>query len=99
MSVIRCRVRQVLHHLARTMTLSLALVGGVLTPTGAADISYVYDQAGRLLAVIDPTTDTASMPTSDNVNLVERVVCHESPVQSRTHVGRVVGDGARHRDW
>lgn len=41
MAVIRCRVRQTLYHLARTMTLSLALVGGVLTSTVAADISYV----------------------------------------------------------
>ncbi len=55
----QCRVRQGSYHLAWTMSLSLALLVGALTPTGAADISYVYDQAGRLLAVIDPTTDTA----------------------------------------
>lgn len=36
--------------------LVLALVGAA---SPAADISYVYDDAGRLLAVIDPTTDTA----------------------------------------
>lgn len=59
MSVSRRRVRQILHHLARTMTLSLALVGGALTSTVAADISYVYDNTGRLVAVIDPATDTA----------------------------------------
>ena len=62
MSVIRCCVLQVLHHLARTMTLSLALLGGALVPTGAADISYVYDDASQLLAVIDPASDTASTP-------------------------------------
>jgi hypothetical protein len=59
MSVSRCRVRQGWYHLARTMAISLALMAGALAPTIAADISYVYDQAGRLLAVIDPTTDTA----------------------------------------
>lgn len=55
----RCRVWQRLCHLAGTITLTLALVTGALAPTVAADISYVYDQAGRLLAVIDPSTDTA----------------------------------------
>ena len=58
------RVRQGWCHLARTMAISLALMVGAIAPTVAADISYVYDQAGRLLAVIDPTTDTASMPTT-----------------------------------
>lgn len=53
------RVRQGWCHLARTMAISLALMVGALAPTVAADISYVYDQAGRLLAVIDPATDTA----------------------------------------
>jgi len=36
---------------------ALALV--VSLPSLAADISYVYDDAGRLRAVIDPATDTA----------------------------------------
>lgn len=35
---------------------SMALVGGL---SSAADISYVYDHLGRVLAVIDPATDTA----------------------------------------
>ena len=36
--------------------LVLALVGAASL---AADISYVYDDAGRLRAVIDPATNTA----------------------------------------
>ena len=35
---------------------SIALVCGL---SSAADISYVYDHLGRVLAVIDPATDTA----------------------------------------
>lgn len=37
--------------------LAISLVS--LLPSGAGDISYVYDQLGRLMAVIDPATDTA----------------------------------------
>ena len=59
MHVIQCRVWQVLHHLVRSMTISLALVVGAFAPPASADISYVYDDAGRLRAVIDPATDTA----------------------------------------
>lgn len=36
--------------------LVMALVGGL---SSAADISYVYDHLGRVVAVIDPATDTA----------------------------------------
>jgi YD repeat-containing protein len=35
---------------------SMALVGGL---SSASDISYVYDNLGRVLAVIDPASDTA----------------------------------------
>ncbi len=59
MHVSRCPVRQGWYHLAWTMAISLALMAGALAPTVAADISYVYDDAGRLRAVIDPATDTA----------------------------------------
>jgi YD repeat-containing protein len=42
---------------------TLAFMGllfvGLAPPPAAADISYVYDDAGRLRAVIDPATDTA----------------------------------------
>ena len=41
---------------------ALALMGILLTgpaPVFATDISYVYDNLGRVLAVIDPATDTA----------------------------------------
>ncbi|MCS6305126.1 MAG: RHS repeat protein [Nitrospira sp.] len=40
-----------------TVALIFALIG-VISST-AADISYVYDDAGRLRAVIDPATNTA----------------------------------------
>jgi len=43
----------------RTVALILALSLTGLLPSGAGDISYVYDQVGRLMAVIDPATDTA----------------------------------------
>lgn len=46
----RCRTHIV------TAGLALGLLG---TPSVAADISYVYDDAGRLRAVIDPATNTA----------------------------------------
>lgn len=55
-------MRRLGRRLARSSrgTLFLAALLQVLILTcSAADISYVYDQAGRLLAVIDPTTDTA----------------------------------------
>ena len=39
-----------------TTVLALVLFGAAST---AADISYIYDDAGRLRAVIDPATDTA----------------------------------------
>lgn len=43
--------------------LALAIAGVVLlgmsTPSPASDISYVYDNLGRLIAVIDPASDTA----------------------------------------
>ena len=35
---------------------SMALVCGL---SSAADISYVYDNLGRVIAVIDPASDTA----------------------------------------
>lgn len=41
------------------LTLTTALILGPCTPSGAGDISYVYDPLGRLIAVIDPATDTA----------------------------------------
>lgn len=37
--------------------LIIALIG--IISSSAADISYVYDDAGRLLAVIDPASNTA----------------------------------------
>ncbi len=40
-----------------TVALIFALIG--IISSAAADISYVYDDAGRLMAVIDPVTDTA----------------------------------------
>ena len=40
-----------------TAALIFALIG--IVSSSAADISYVYDDAGRLLAVIDPVSDTA----------------------------------------
>ncbi len=46
----RCRVRVVTVIVLLFLVLPLSL---------AADISYVYDDAGRLRAVIDPTSDTA----------------------------------------
>ena len=42
---------------ARALALSLCLL--TTAPLSGADISYVYDNLGRLLAVIDPATDTA----------------------------------------
>ena len=42
---------------ARAIALSLCLLA--TAPLSGADISYVYDHLGRLLAVIDPASDTA----------------------------------------
>ncbi len=39
--------------------LVVALAVLLILPSLAADISYVYDDAGRLRAVIDPASDTA----------------------------------------
>lgn len=50
---------QRVRHTVRTVTLMLALSLTGLLPSGAGDISYVYDNLGRLMAVIDPVTDTA----------------------------------------
>ena len=44
---------------ALVTTASCALAFLVVLPGVAADISYVYDDAGRLRAVIDPASDTA----------------------------------------
>lgn len=38
---------------------ALVLMMTSFLPDASADISYVYDDAGRLRAVIDPTSDTA----------------------------------------
>ena len=43
----------------RVAVLLAALVPAMTLPGAAGDISYVYDQLGRLMAVIDPATDTA----------------------------------------
>lgn len=50
---------QRVRHTVRTVALMLALSLTGLLPSGAGDISYVYDNLGRLMAVIDPATDTA----------------------------------------
>ncbi|MBS0184572.1 MAG: hypothetical protein JSS39_19460 [Nitrospira sp.] len=39
--------------------LFVALMPVLLRPSLASDISYVYDDASRLRAVIDPASDTA----------------------------------------
>ena len=39
--------------------LIIALAVLLILPSLAADISYVYDDAGRVRAVIDPASDTA----------------------------------------
>jgi len=44
---------------ALVATASCALTFLVILPGVAADVSYVYDDAGRLRAVIDPASDTA----------------------------------------
>lgn len=44
---------------ARVGVAVLALVSIAIIPSVAADISYVYDDVGRLRAVIDPASDTA----------------------------------------
>lgn len=41
------------------VALAVALAVLLILPGLAADISYVYDDAGRLIAVIDPASDTA----------------------------------------
>ena len=43
----------------RVLAVVVVLVLAISTPSRAGDISYVYDDAGRLLAVIDPASDTA----------------------------------------
>ena len=50
---------QRVRHSVRTVALMLAISLAGLLPSGAGDISYVYDQLGRLMAVIDPAADTA----------------------------------------
>jgi hypothetical protein len=45
-----------IHIVALVVAVALLLV---FSPSLAADISYVYDDAGRLRAVIDPASDTA----------------------------------------
>jgi YD repeat-containing protein len=49
----------VLRHRAQVTTAAVVLAFIVILPSIAADISYVYDDAGRLMAVIDPASDTA----------------------------------------
>ena len=51
------RIYPACHAAIRAFTLWLCL--SPIVPLAAADISYVYDNVGRLLAVIDPATDTA----------------------------------------
>jgi YD repeat-containing protein len=54
------RVWQSLPPHARKVTLTLVLaLASILPSPAAADISYVYDNAGRLRAVIDPASNTA----------------------------------------
>ncbi len=43
----------------RALAVTGLLVLAISAPSPAADISYVYDNLGRVLAVIDPATDTA----------------------------------------
>lgn len=43
----------------QTIPLTVVLAVLLILPGLAADISYVYDDAGRLRAVIDPASDTA----------------------------------------
>ena len=50
--------RRLAHGSCVTLLLA-ALLQALILSSSAADISYVYDQAGRLLAVIDPASDTA----------------------------------------
>lgn len=46
-------------HASLAMAALLLMFVGLLPSPAGADISYVYDDAGRLRAVIDPTTNTA----------------------------------------
>ena len=50
---------QSLKHQVQVTATAFAFAFFVILPGIAADISYVYDDAGRLLAVIDPASDTA----------------------------------------
>ncbi|WHZ29952.1 MAG: hypothetical protein OJF51_004754 [Nitrospira sp.] len=50
---------QSLKRRAPVATTAWALAFLLIFPAVAADISYVYDDAGRLIAVIDPVSDTA----------------------------------------
>lgn len=59
MTVIKNSMWHRVRHTVRTVALMLALSLTGLLPSGAGDISYVYDNLGRLMAVIDPATDTA----------------------------------------
>ena len=52
-------IRQVLTYRAQVSVVAVVLAFITILPISAADISYVYDDAGRLLAVIDPASDTA----------------------------------------
>ncbi len=47
------------HRSVRVATVGSAIVLAGIVPGTAGDISYVYDSLGRLIAVIDPATDTA----------------------------------------
>jgi|GEM_PF-6954307 len=53
------RERQSRRRRALIATTAFALALFIFLPGVAADISYVYDDAGRLCAVIDPASDTA----------------------------------------
>jgi YD repeat-containing protein len=58
-----------------TATLAVLLFFGPASP--AADISYVYDNAGRLIAVIDPASDTA-IYAYDSVGNLTGITRHAS---------------------
>lgn len=61
--------RRLAHSSCVTLLLAALLQALILT-SSAANISYVYDQAGRLLAVIDPATDTAIYAYDSVGNLI-----------------------------
>lgn len=54
--------------LARTLCLLLILAGGVEAQTN--DISYVYDELGRVVAVVDPAGDTVTYGYDANGNVL-----------------------------